>query len=74
MVEEDEENCLDRPASLETDVGDAEESERRGSIEMDRFGARFRVRERREVADCLRNLLGETDMSLNRERGGKEGV
>ena len=73
MVDEEEENCLDRPASLATDAGDEEGSERKGSTVADLAGARFKVRERKETTDCLRNLLGETDMSLSRMKGGKAG-
>jgi len=74
MVEEDEENCLDRPASRDTDAGNEEGSGRRGSIVTVRLGARFRAQERRDIADCLRYLREQTDMSLSREKGGEERV
>lgn len=73
MFEENEENCLDKLASLVAEAGDGEGSDRSGSMAEGRLGASVRMREWMVGGDCLRSLPGPTDMSLRRERK-EEGV
>lgn len=66
MLDEVEENCLDRPASRDTEEGEAEGERRKGSMVKGLFKTRFKLPERSVVADCLRKRPEPKDMSLRR--------
>ena len=65
MIDCEEENCRDRPASLATGARGALEEVMpvaRGAV--DRVGASVKVLDRSDVADNRTSLPGPTDMSL----------
>lgn len=67
------ENCLDRPVSRERGAGE-EEDEWAGKDSWSTGLAVASVRVRRELADCLRNLPGRIDMSLEEKKRRQQGL
>ena len=73
ILKDEDENCLEMPASRDTEAGLAEASGRRKGLVIDRGDARVNALERRVVADsCLEKILKQADMS-QRTEGSKEG-
>lgn len=72
MSTDEEENCLERPASLEVEARDDDEVDRKGSLVEGLLSASVKTRGWMEEADCLRIRQGPNDMSLEgRSRGSR---
>ena len=67
IFEAEDENCLERPASLVTDAGDDEGYGRKESMLEGLWNARVKIRVGRELADCLRKRRGAMDISQGKE-------
>ncbi len=75
IFKDEEENCLDNPASLETGAGDfAEEPMRDSSTQAEAGLWDASVRGRTEVAEYRRSMPGQgrSDMSLSKGREERE--
>lgn len=74
MLREEAENCLPRPASLETGATEREGLDRSCSAARDLWGARVNKLVREEIAACLRTLLAPIDMSPNGNWKGNQRI